>query len=226
MTTSSTHATRALRAAVFTALAVPLSALGQVVITGRPLPLTLVVVATVVVFLVAAVLAGGERRLTQIAAVLVPVELLLNTTFNLGQTSCGPVLGADLPARGMNLLVCGGGSVDGSSLLYGQLGHSGRLAPAATQLLLLLVHLVIALAAAAWLRLGDAALSGLLRALRALRQAVAAPLRALVALLVPAPARPVLRVPLPVPDRRRPCREDVVLSPAPRRGPPLFAPAR
>ncbi|KJY32381.1 hypothetical protein VR45_22680, partial [Streptomyces sp. NRRL S-495] len=86
-----------------------------------------------------------------------------------------------------------GGSVDGSSLLYGQLGHSGRLAPAATQLLLLLVHLVIALAAAAWLRLGDAALSGLVRALRALRQAVAAPLRALVALLVPAPARPVLR---------------------------------
>ncbi|MFJ9609451.1 hypothetical protein ACIRS1_24245 [Kitasatospora sp. NPDC101176] len=222
--TTSTRATRALRAAVFTALAVPLSALGQVVITGRPLPLTLVAAATAVVFLVAAALAGGERRLLHIAVVMVPVELLLNTTFNLGQTGCGPILSEHVPARGVNLIVCGGGSVDGS-LLGGPLGHAGQLAPAATQLLLLLAHLVIALAAAAWLRLGDAALSGLVRALRALRQSLGRPLRALVLLLVPAPARPVLRVPLPVSDRPRPRREDVVLSPAPRRGPPVLAPA-
>ncbi|MET9403793.1 hypothetical protein [Kitasatospora sp. NPDC002965] len=223
--TTSTGATRALRAAVFTALAVPLSALGQVVITGRPLPIVLVVAATVVVFVLAAALAGGERRLLHIAAVMVPVELLLNTTFNLGQAGCGPALAPDhLPARGMNLLVCGGGSVDGS-LFSGPLGHSGPLAPAATQLLLLLVHLLVALAASAWLRLGDAALSGLARALRVLRQSLAAPLRALFLLLAPVPARPVLRVPLPVPDRRRPRREDVVLSPAPRRGPPVLAPA-
>ncbi|MFI6848171.1 hypothetical protein OG535_07310 [Kitasatospora sp. NBC_00085] len=223
--TTSTPATRALRAAVFTALAVPLSALGQVVITGRPLPLTLVAAAVVVVFLVAGVLAGGERRLLHISAVLVPVELLLNTTFNLGQAGCGPVLGADhVPARGVNLLVCGGGSVDGS-LFSGQFGHAGPVAPAVTQLLVLLVHLMVALAAAAWLRLGDAALSGLARALRALRQSVAAPLRALLLLLAPVPVRPVRRVPLPASDRPRPRREAVVLSPAPRRGPPLLAPA-
>ncbi|MER7757842.1 hypothetical protein [Kitasatospora sp. NPDC097643] len=222
--TTSTHATRALRAAVFTALAVPLSALGQVVITGRPLPFNLVAAATAVVFLVAAALSGGERRLLHISAVMVPVELLLNTTFNLGQAGCGPILSEHVPARGVNLLVCGGGSVDGS-LLSGPLGHSGPLAPAATQLLVLLVHLVIALAAATWLRLGDAALSGLARALRALRQSLARPLRALVLLLLPAPARPVLRMPLPVSDRARPRREDVVLSPAPRRGPPVLAPA-
>ncbi|MEU8512404.1 hypothetical protein AB0C76_12530 [Kitasatospora sp. NPDC048722] len=221
---TSTRATRALRAAVFTALAVPLSALGQVVITGRPLPLTLVAAATAVVFLVSAALAGGERRLLHISAVMVPVELLLNTTFNLGQTGCGPILSEHVPARGMNLLVCGGGSVDGS-LLSGPLGHDGPFAPAATQLLVLLVHLMVAVAAAAWLRLGDAALSGLARALRALRQSVAAPLRALLLLLVPAPVRPVLRVPLPVSDHERPRREDVVLCPAPRRGPPAFAPA-
>ncbi|MEV7026429.1 hypothetical protein [Kitasatospora sp. NPDC093558] len=221
---TSTRATRALRAAVFTALAVPLSALGQVIITGRPLPLTLVVAATAVVFLVSAALAGGERRLLHISGVMVPVELLLNTTFNLGQTGCGPILSEHVPARGMNLIVCGGGSVDGS-LLSGPLGHDGPVAPAATQLLVLLVHLLIALAAAAWLRLGDAALTGLARALRALRQSVAAPLRALLLLLVPAPVRPVLRVPLPVSDHERPRREDVVLSPAPRRGPPAFAPA-
>ncbi|GAB7185571.1 hypothetical protein ATKI12_5402 [Kitasatospora sp. Ki12] len=222
--TTSTHATRALRAAVFTALAVPMAALGQVVITGRPLPLSLVASACAVVFLVASVVAGGERRMLHISAVMVPVELLLNTTFNLGQTGCGPVFSGQVPARGVNLLVCGGGSVDGS-LLSGPLGHAGQLAPALTQLLLLLVHLVIALAAAAWLRLGDSALSGLARALRALRESLGRPLRALLVLLVPAPERPVLRVPLPVSDRVRPRREDVVLSPAPRRGPPAFAPA-
>lgn len=221
---TSTHATRALRAAVFTALAVPLSALGQVVLTGRPLPLTLVAAATVAVFLVAAVLAGSERRLVQITAVLVPVELLLNTTFNLGQATCAPAFGPDhLPTRGMGLLVCGGGSVDGS-FLSEQLGHPGPVAPALTQLFVLLVHLAIALAAAVWLRLGDAALSGLARALRSLRQSVATPLRLLL-LLAPVPARPVLRVPLPASDRPRPRRELVVLSPAPRRGPPVFAPA-
>ncbi|WP_037901361.1 hypothetical protein [Streptomyces sp. NRRL S-350] len=222
--TISTHATRALRAAVFTALAVPLAALGQVVITGRPLPLSLVASACVVVFLVTAALAGGERRMLHVCAVMVPVELLLNTTFNLGQTGCGPMLSGQVPARGVNLLVCGGGSMDGS-LLSGPLGHAGQLAPAATQLLLLLVHLVIALAAAAWLRLGDAALSGLARAMRALRESLTRPLRALLVLLLPAPVRPVLRVPLPVSDHERPRREAVVLSPAPRRGPPAFAPA-
>ncbi|MGA5817903.1 hypothetical protein ACPC54_08600 [Kitasatospora sp. NPDC094028] len=223
MTTSS-HAIRALRAAVFTALAVPLSALGQVVITGRPLPLSLVATATAVVFLVSAALAGGERRLLHITGVMVPVELLLNTTFNLGQTGCGPALSEQVPTRGVNLLVCGGGSMDGS-LLGGPLGHAGQLAPAVTQLLLLLAHLAIALAAATWLRLGDAALSGLARALRALGEALAGPLRALVLLLLPAPVRPVLRVPLPVSDHERPRVADVVLSPAPRRGPPAFAPA-
>ncbi|MFE4970879.1 hypothetical protein ACFRAR_02030 [Kitasatospora sp. NPDC056651] len=222
--TISSHATRALRAAVFTALAVPMAALGQVVITGRPLPLSLVASACAVVFLVAAVPAGGERRMLHISGVMVPVELLLNTAFNLGQTSCSPVLTGQVPARGVNLLVCGGGSMDGS-LLGGPLGHAGQLAPAATQLLLLLVHVAIALAASAWLRMGDAALSGLARALCALRESLAGPLRALVALLLPAPARPVLRVPLPVSDRARPRREDVVLSPAPRRGPPALAPA-
>ena len=220
---TSTRATRALRAAVFTALAVPLSAAGQVVVTGRPLPLTLVAAATVAVFLLATALAGRERRLLHIAAVIVPVELLLNTTFNLGQATCAPALGAGHgPVHGMNLLVCGGGSVDGS-LLSGQFGH-GPTAPAATQLLLLLVHLAAAVAAAGWLRLGDAALSGLAGALRVLRQALTTPLR-LHLLLAPVPGRPVLRVPLPVSDRPRPRSEGVVPSPAPRRGPPASAPA-
>ncbi|GHH66216.1 hypothetical protein GCM10018781_19740 [Kitasatospora indigofera] len=214
MTTS--HATRALRAAVFTALAVPLSASGQVVVTGRPLPPALVAGATVVVFLVAAALAGAERRLLHISAVLVPVELLLNTTFNLGQTTCAPAFGAGHgPVHGMNLLVCGGGSMDSSFL-------PGPVAPAAAQVFLLLVHLLVAVVAALWLRLGDSALSGLAGALRALGESLGGPLRRLL-LLAPVPASPVRLVPPPVADRPRPRRTDVLCGPAPRRGPPVLA---
>ncbi|WP_073921271.1 hypothetical protein [Streptomyces sp. CB03911] len=218
------HATRALRAAVFTALAVPLSASGQVVVTGRPLPPALVAGATVVVFLVAAALAGAERGLLHISAVLVPVELLLNTAFNLGQTTCAPAFGAGHgPIHGMNLLVCGGGSTDGS-FLPGPLGRTGPVAPAAVQLFLLLVHLLVAVVAAVWLRLGDAALSGLANALRALGDSLGGPLRRLL-LLAPVPARPVRLVRPPLVDRPRPRRQDVLRGPAPRRGPPAFAPA-
>ncbi|WP_371483187.1 hypothetical protein [Kitasatospora sp. NBC_00315] len=221
---TSSRAIRALRAAVFTALAVSLSASGQVVVTGRPLPLGLVAEAAVVVFLLAAALAGSERRLPHISAVMIPVELLLNTAFNLGQSTCAPVQDAGhLPVRGVNLLVCGGGSVDGS-LFSGQFGPSGPLSPAATRLLLLLVHLAVALLAALWLRLGDAALTALASALRVLRRSLAAPLRLLLP-LAPVPGRPVLRVPPPVRDLPRPHRTDALLGPAPRRGPPVLVPA-
>src|SRR5689334_11801864 len=99
--TTDRHATRALRAAVFTALAVPLSALGQVVITGRALPLSLVCAVTAAVFLLALSFTGGERRFLHISAALVPVELVLNAVFNVGQETC-----ATAPAHGVNLLVC------------------------------------------------------------------------------------------------------------------------
>jgi len=202
------QATRALRAAVFTALAVPLSALGQVVITGRPLPLSLVAAATVAVFLVALAASGTQRRLLHICAVLVPVELLLNTAFNLGQDACAA------PSHGVDLLVCGGGSVDGSFLATS--------APGTAQALVLMVHLMLALAAALWLRLGDAALCGLAEALRVLGGLVTAPYRALL-LLAPLPSCPATLMPVPDAEQAPPRRADVVLSPAPRRGPPALA---
>jgi hypothetical protein len=160
------RATRVLRAAVFTALAVPLAALGQVVLTGRPLPLTLVLGCTAAVFLVALALDGARHGLWRLAAVMVPVELLLNTAFNLGQDGCATVAAR---SHGVDLLVCGGGSVDGSPVLSGLAGQSAG----SLRLLVVLAHLVLALAAALWLRLGDAALGGAAQVLRALR-AVAA----------------------------------------------------
>lgn len=193
---------------MFTALAVPLSALGQVMITGRQLPLSLVFVATAAVFLVALPASGTERRLLHISAVLVPVELLLNTAFNLGQDACAA------PSHGVDLLVCGGGSVKESFLTTS--------APGTAQALVLMVHLLLALAAALWLRLGDAALCGLAEACRALGELLASPLRA-VLLLAPLPGRPDSLAPAPDAQDALPRRADVVLTPAPRRGPPAPA---
>ncbi|MER5863065.1 hypothetical protein [Kitasatospora sp. NPDC002040] len=203
--------TRALRAAVFTALAVPLSALGQVLVTGHPLPLLLVAAATAVVFLLALAVCGAQQlRLPHVIAVLVPVELLLNVGFNLGQDACAT------PARGVDLLVCGGGSLDGP--LFTDTPGTGRA-------LVLLVHLVLALAAACWLRLGDAALTALAEAARMLAGLLPPPLRVL---LAPLPLCPRALSPSPhaAPVLLRP--QDVVLTPAPRRGPPAgeFALAR
>lgn len=202
------HATRALRGAVFTALAVPLAAFGQVAITGRALPLTLVAVASAAVFLLAVLLDGARRRFLLLSAVLVPVELLLNTAFNLGQDACAR------PARSVDLLVCGGDSV-GTSDLFAQWTHNSA---GALRLLVLAVHLVLALAAAAWLRLADAALDGLADARRALATALPGPWRALllaVRACCPAALLPSTGV---EPAPRRP--QDVAHCPAPRRGPP------
>ncbi|MGK4584624.1 hypothetical protein [Kitasatospora sp. HPMI-4] len=199
------QATRALRAAVFTALAVPLSALGQVMITGQPLPLSLVAVATAAVFLVALPACGGERRFLHISAVLVPVELLLNTAFNLGQDACSA------PSRGVDLLVCGGSSVKESFLTAS--------APGTAQALVLMVHVLLAFAAALWLRLGEAALHDLAEAKRALGELLTTRLQALLA-SAPLPNCPASLAPGPGAENSRPRRADVVLTPAPRRGPP------
>ncbi|MEW1908311.1 hypothetical protein AB0442_07610 [Kitasatospora sp. NPDC085895] len=210
------RATRVLRAAVFTALAVPLAALGQVVLTGRPLPVTLVLACTAAVFLVALVLDGARHGLGRLAAVMVPVELLLNTAFNLGQDGCTTVAAR---SHGVDLLVCGGGSVDGSPMLSGLAGQSAG----SLRLLVLLAHLALALAAALWLRLGAAALGGAAQVLRALRAVAGAVVRHLLSFLAPLPACPAELAPSPDAREPLPRPESVVPSPAPRRGPPVFA---
>lgn len=201
--------TRALRATVFATLAVPLSALGHVLVTGRALPVNLVVAAGGVVFLLAVLLSGTERGFLQIAALFLPVELLLNTTFNLGQDAC------PRPTRthGLDLMVCGGGSVgagDGSGL---------TLAPALVELALLAVHVAATLLAALWLRLAEAALARLPELVRTLARLRPGALLALL-LLAPVPARPAPGVPLPEPRPEHAPAEDLPLGPSRRRGPP------
>ncbi|MFJ9609475.1 hypothetical protein ACIRS1_24365 [Kitasatospora sp. NPDC101176] len=212
--------TRTLRAAVFAALVVLLAGLGQVVVTGRALPVGTLALASVAVFAAAFAVAGRERGYPAVAAVFLPLELGVSALFDLAQTSC-----PSLPpgsAHGFQPLLCGGGSLGGFLLGHGVSQQTGVL-------LLLLLHTVIALSAAFWLRRADAALARLARAVRmlgdVLHRHVPAAARRLRLLAAPVPARPVARVPFPRASRALVPAEDVAVRPAVRRGPPAFAPA-
>ncbi|WP_147465190.1 hypothetical protein [Streptomyces sp. 1114.5] len=210
--------TRTLRAAVFAALVVLLAGLGQVLVTGRALPLGPMVAASAAVFTVAFALAGRERGYPAVAAVFLPLELGVSALFDLAQRSC-----PSLPpgaGHGLQPLLCGGGSLGGFLLGHGVSQQTGVL-------LLLLLHSVIALAGAYWLRRADAALAGLARTVRMLgeflHRHLPAAARWLLLLAAPVPARPVARVPFPRASRALVPAEDVLVRPAVRRGPPVFA---
>ncbi|MCK2144053.1 hypothetical protein MWG58_24600, partial [Streptomyces sp. WAC00276] len=107
-------APRALRAALFTVLAVTLSTTSHVLLSGAPLPLPTVALVTATVFALAWSLATSERSFGRIAALLVPLELAADTVFTAGQHVCygatgGPVAGP-LRTVGVDLL-CGGGAL-------------------------------------------------------------------------------------------------------------------
>ncbi|UNO42602.1 hypothetical protein [Streptomyces sp. MST-110588] len=156
---------RALRAALFTALCVTLSAASHVLLSRMPLPLTTLAALSAAVFAISYALAGRERGFGRIAALLVPLELAADTVFSLGQHACygqagGPVAG---PLRSLGVdLLCGSGEV-GAPLVKLTAEH---ITPATTWLLLA-AHVLIGLLAAAWLRRGEAALAQLLGAVAA-----------------------------------------------------------
>ncbi|MFI2609353.1 hypothetical protein [Kitasatospora sp. NPDC018619] len=212
--------TRTLRAAVFAALVVLLAGLGQVVVTGRALPVGPMLLAATAVFAVAFALAGRERGYPAVAAVFLPLELGTGALFDLAQSSC-----PSLPpgaGHGLQPLLCGGGSLGGFLLGHGVSEQAGVV-------LLLLLHTVIALAGAFWLRRADAALSCLAAAVRMLgaflHRHLPAAARWLRLLLAPLPARPPARVPFPRASRVLVPAEDVLVRPAVRRGPPVLTPA-
>ncbi|WP_247745947.1 hypothetical protein [Streptomyces oryzae] len=180
---------RTARAGLFTALCVTLSSGAHVLLSGSPVPLRPFLTVSAVIFALAFVLAGRERGFVRIAALLVPLELAADTVFTTGQHACygqagGPVTG---PLRSVGVdLLCGGGSV-GTPLarIAARGGAAGAYPPGvhgvpgpALPWLLLAAHVAVGLLAALWLRRGEAALAGLLRAVastafRPLRLAVA-----------------------------------------------------
>ncbi|MEU4211483.1 hypothetical protein AB0F13_16035 [Streptomyces sp. NPDC026206] len=144
---------RALRAALFTALCVLLSAASHVLLSGRALPAPAVAAAGAAVFALAYALAGEERGFWRIAALLVPLELVSGALFTTGQDTCYG--GAGHPAPGALSWLCG-------ASMGGPL--AGLAAPGTAPWLLLAGHIAVGLLAAAWLRRGEAALGRLLRA--------------------------------------------------------------
>lgn len=216
---------RGLRAAVFTALVVTLSAASHVLLSGAPLPLTTVALLTAAVFAVAFALSGKERGFWRIAGLLIPLELAADTVFTTGQHVCygpagGPVSGS-LRAVGLDVL-CGGGELGavlpGTALPVDDQGLAAvlRTADPAQPWLLLAVHVGVGLLAAAWLRRGESAVARLLRtagafAFRPLLLAVAA---------VHGPAAPGLPAQRPEPYAPRPARTRPPVHSVGRRGPP------
>ncbi|WP_328298165.1 hypothetical protein OG389_10310 [Streptomyces sp. NBC_00435] len=162
---------RGLRAALFSALVVLLSAGSHVLMSRVPLPPALVGGSFAAVFAIAYALAGRERGLGPIAGLLVPLELAADTVFTSGQDLCygpagGPVSG---PLRAMGLAdLCGGAPLGGPITGIG----GGSADPAAllaapgpwTPWLLLGAHVSVGLLASVWLRHGERALGRLLRA--------------------------------------------------------------
>ncbi|WP_252395840.1 hypothetical protein [Streptantibioticus parmotrematis] len=76
---------RLMRAAVFAAVCVTLSAAGHAMASGGPIPLWTLLAGWAAVFAVAASLAGRERSLPGIAALLLVGELALHLLFSAGQ---------------------------------------------------------------------------------------------------------------------------------------------
>ncbi|MCY0935795.1 hypothetical protein [Streptomyces sp. H34-S4] len=164
---------RGLRAALFSAAVVLLSAGSHVLMSRVALPPALVGGAFAAVFALAYALAGRERGLGHIAGLLVPLELAVDTVLTSGQHLCygpagGPVSG---PLRALGLAeLCGGAPVGGS--LAGAAAAGPAADPAAllsapgpwTPWLLLGAHVSVGLLASVWLRYGEQAIGRLLRA--------------------------------------------------------------
>ncbi|OKK19185.1 hypothetical protein AMK16_13620 [Streptomyces sp. CB00455] len=214
---------RGLRAALFSAFVVLLSAGSHVLMSRVPLPPALVGGAFAAVFTLSYALAGRERGFGPIAGLLVPVELAADTVFTAGQHVCygpagGPVSG---PLRALGLgELCGGTPVGGPlTEVAGPAGDPAALlsAPGPWQpWLLLAAHVSVGLAAAGWLRHGERALGRMLRAV------AACAFRPL--LLTGAPARVATGRPEPVRRAVLPGARALTRFPAHsvgRRGPPV-----
>ncbi|WP_432090892.1 hypothetical protein [Streptomyces sp. NRRL F-5630] len=175
---------RLLRAAVFTAVCVALSALGHSTASGAGVPLGSLGLGFLLVLLVVCPLAGRERSLPGIAALLAAGQLGLHALFGLGQQGMAMDAAKDSAAERAARLVCGAGASSLSPLeAHHILATAGLDDPAAhahsgmgllPSLPMLLLHLLAALVAGWLLRHGERSLFGLLRLSAQLLAAVAA----------------------------------------------------
>lgn len=202
---------RLLRATVFAAVCVALSAAGHALASCAPIPWWALLAGFLGTLAVVAPLAGRERSLPSIAAALACGQVALHAVFSMGMpaASAAPAsaTGDDALIRFAASIVCGAGpaqlnavqahrivatagidptAVAGPRHLGPVLGaHPGGLTGLLPDLPMLLGHLLAAVATGWLLRRGEIALSGLVRlsAQGAQQVAAAARLRALRAAL-------------------------------------------
>ncbi|WP_328751095.1 hypothetical protein OHT57_36895 [Streptomyces sp. NBC_00285] len=176
---------RTVRAAVFAAVCVLLAALGHVLMSGTHVPGWTLAAALVVTGCAGWCLAGRERGLPLIVAVVVAAQTALHSAFSLAQPTSA---GQDMGAMHMESMHTSG--VD--SMDAAQLGTSSGVGALSYWLPfgMYAAHLLAALLTGLWLAYGERAA---FRILRAVAGWLVAPLRLLFAL--PAtPHRPRLRV--------------------------------
>ncbi|MFI1564998.1 hypothetical protein ACH4ZX_18430 [Streptomyces sp. NPDC020490] len=209
---------RSIRAAVFAAVCVLLASLGHVMMSGHHVPVWTLVAGTAVTGAAGWALAGRERGLPLIVAVVVAAQAGLHTAFSLtqpasGRTSSAGADGAaamDMGSTDMGSTDMGStdmGSMDMGSMSMSHMGHmshmdhGAHLAPSAgdsSSFGMLAAHLLAALLCGLWLAYGEKAA---FRILRAVAGWLAAPLRLLLVVLPAVPDRPRPRVRRHAPDR-------------------------
>ncbi|WP_329120181.1 hypothetical protein [Streptomyces sp. NBC_01465] len=181
---------RLLRAAVFAAVCTVLSACGHVLADGATVPWWTLAAGFLGMLGVAALLAGRERTLPGIAAVLAGGQLALHTLFGLGQHSMTSASTMVMPGDGSTSLtslagkfLCGEGTrpltdgqaqrlLEAAGISHSQVAHMSMAGMTQTQqpsmgllptLPMLLCHLLAALACGWLMRRGEVALFRLAR---------------------------------------------------------------
>ncbi|MEU6539764.1 hypothetical protein [Streptomyces sp. NPDC047000] len=213
---------RTVRAAVFAAVCVLLAALGHVMMSGAAVPAGVTAAATAVTGAAGWALAGRERGLPLIVAVVVAAQTALHTAFSLAQPGAPAVPTGGTPPTGTGMSMNMGMGPDMGSMPMTPMdphvpmapmpsaehmdhlawtagtGHAGSAGGAVAMTLgMFAAHLLAALLTGVWLAYGERAA---FRVLRAVAGRLAAPLRLLLAL--PAvPDRPRCRPRRPRSDR-------------------------
>ncbi|MGW4733678.1 hypothetical protein ACWEQC_31675 [Streptomyces shenzhenensis] len=201
---------RTVRAAVFAAVCVLLAALGHVLMSGSYVPAWALAAGTAATGAVGWCLAGRERGLPLIVAVVVAAQTALHSAFSLAQSASAGTASADRGDMGSRHMSMDMGSIQPDSMDMshmdvthmarghmdmGHMGHS--MGGGSASFGMLAAHLIAALLTGLWLAYGEKAA---FRILRAVAGRLAAPLRLLLAAPVTA-GRPRVRPGRPRSDR-------------------------
>lgn len=213
-----TRPMRAARASVFAIACLALSAAGHVWMSGRPVPLTVLLPGFALAFVLGLIGGRRPRGFPVTATLMLAGEAALHLLFSVGQqtgdTSAGSMPGMSMPGTampGMTEASPGvGEAATAAAAVHGAIGMT-------------MVHIVAGLTCAWWLHCGERALFALLR--RAVGESVAA----LIPTVWPC-VSPVAGMPsnLPSADRHRaePAYPAPLVHVIVRRGPPIAAGAR